>query len=125
ADFGAGHMLFTFGLWKNRWSGGAGTGFARWRWSGGALERARASPASGGAVERISESVGHSAREFAFLRTVQAQHRTLMGMLRVADRDMVFVLPPSVDEWLPKDHLARFVVDAVGALDLRRVEGEY
>jgi len=48
-----------------------------------------------------------------------------MGMFRAPDRDTVFLLPPSVDEWLPKDHLARFVVDAVGALDLTMVEGEY
>jgi len=26
------------------------------------------------------------------------------------NRDTAYLLPPSVDEWLPKDHLARFVV---------------
>jgi transposase len=36
------------------------------------------------------------------------------------DRDQPFLLPPSLDDWLPKDHLARFVVDAVGVLDLSR-----
>ena len=27
------------------------------------------------------------------------------------DRDTAYLLPPSVQEWLPKDHLARYVVD--------------
>jgi len=35
-----------------------------------------------------------------------------------ADRDTPFLLPPSVQEWLPKDHLARFVVDMVAQLDV-------
>jgi transposase len=34
------------------------------------------------------------------------------------DRDQPFLMPPSLDEWLPNDHLARFVVDVVGVLDL-------
>jgi hypothetical protein len=27
------------------------------------------------------------------------------------DRDTDYLLPPSVQEWLPKSHLARYVVD--------------
>lgn len=34
------------------------------------------------------------------------------------DRDQPYLMPPSLDEWLPEDHLARFVVDVVGVLDL-------
>ena len=34
------------------------------------------------------------------------------------DRDTAYLLPPSVQEWLPKDHLARYVVDVVEALDV-------
>jgi transposase len=34
------------------------------------------------------------------------------------DRDQPFLMPPSLDDWLPRDHLARFVVDVVGVLDL-------
>jgi transposase len=33
-------------------------------------------------------------------------------------RDQQFLLPPSLDEWLPQDHLARFVVSMVERLDL-------
>src|SRR3954451_6579995 len=34
------------------------------------------------------------------------------------DRDQVFLLPPSVDEWLPADHFARFVIAIVEEIDL-------
>ena len=34
------------------------------------------------------------------------------------NRDTGYLLPPSVADWLPKDHLARFVVDIVDQLDL-------
>lgn len=34
-------------------------------------------------------------------------------------------MPPSVDEWLPQRHLARFVVEAVEGLDLRAMTGSY
>ena len=41
------------------------------------------------------------------------------------DRDTQFLFPPSVQEWLPKDHLARFVVDVVEQLDLSGLEESY
>jgi transposase len=34
------------------------------------------------------------------------------------DRDQELLLPPSLREWLPEDHLAWFVIDAVDELDL-------
>jgi transposase len=34
------------------------------------------------------------------------------------DREQELLLPPSLREWLPEDHLAWFVIDAVGELDL-------
>ena len=34
------------------------------------------------------------------------------------DRDQEFLLPPSPREWLPEDHLAWFVIEAVEAFDL-------
>src|SRR5512145_1302986 len=37
---------------------------------------------------------------------------------RGGDRSQQFLLPPSLDEWLPQDHLARFVVGVVDQLDL-------
>src|SRR3954464_12884805 len=41
------------------------------------------------------------------------------------DRDTGFLMPPSVDEWLPEKHLARFVVEVIAGLDLRAMLGSY
>ncbi len=41
-----------------------------------------------------------------------------MSNFRQVDRETGFLLPPSVDEWLPERHLARFVVEVVDQLDL-------
>jgi transposase len=48
-----------------------------------------------------------------------------MSNFRPIDRDTGFLLSPSVDEWLPDRHLARFVVEVVGGLDLRLMTGSY
>lgn len=42
-----------------------------------------------------------------------------------ADRDTPFLMPPSVQEWLPEDHLARFVVDVVHKLNISNLEKSY
>jgi hypothetical protein len=36
-----------------------------------------------------------------------------MSNLRPINRDTAFLLPPSVDEWLPQRHLARFAVEVI------------
>ncbi len=41
------------------------------------------------------------------------------------DRDTAYLLPPSVDEWLPDDHLARFVVEVIEQLDLSELTRQY
>jgi hypothetical protein len=42
-----------------------------------------------------------------------------MGQRFVAcDREQSFLMPPGVREWLPANHLAWFVIDAVGEMDL-------
>src|SRR5215218_1698808 len=41
------------------------------------------------------------------------------------DRHPVLLLPPSLREWLPDDHLAWFVIDAVDRLDLSAFYGGY
>jgi len=45
--------------------------------------------------------------------------------LLLIDRDTGFLMPPSVDEWLPERHLARFVVEVIAGLDLRAMTGSY
>ena len=41
------------------------------------------------------------------------------------DREQPFLLPPDVREWLPEDHLAWFVIDAVGVMDLAAFYAAY
>jgi len=48
-----------------------------------------------------------------------------MSNFRPVDRDTGFLMPPSVDQWLPQKHLARFVVDVIASLDLRAMIGSY
>ena len=48
-----------------------------------------------------------------------------MSNFRPVDRQSLFLLPPSVDEWLPQRHLARFVVEVIEQLDLRALVGAY
>lgn len=48
-----------------------------------------------------------------------------MSRFRPIDRDTDFLLPPSVQEWLPEGHLARYVVEVVEGLDLSVLERAY
>ena len=48
-----------------------------------------------------------------------------MSNFREFDRETRFLLPPSVDEWLPETHLARFVVEVIERLDLSTMVGSY
>lgn len=48
-----------------------------------------------------------------------------MSNFRQVDRETAFLLPPSVDEWLPERHLARFVVEVVERLDLSALVKAY
>jgi transposase len=41
------------------------------------------------------------------------------------DREQGFLLPPSLKEWLPEDHLAWFVIDAVEEMDLSAFLADY
>jgi transposase len=48
-----------------------------------------------------------------------------MSNFRTIDRQTGYLLPPSVDKWLPEKHLARFVVEVIDELDLRAMSGDY
>jgi len=58
-------------------------------------------------------------------RTPLAPDIPRMSNFRLIDRDTGFLMPPSVDEWLPERHLARFVVEVIAGLDLRAMTGRY
>ena len=48
-----------------------------------------------------------------------------MSNFRPSDRLTGYLMPPSVDEWLPPRHLARFVVEVVDGLDLTGMSKAY
>jgi transposase len=48
-----------------------------------------------------------------------------MSNFRTIDRETKYLLPPSVDEWLPEKHLARFIGEVIDGLDLSRMIGAY
>lgn len=65
---------------------------------------------------------GRAGRE----ETVWGRPAALDKTFRAFDPHQVLLLPPSLDDWLPEDHLARFVADLVDeVLDLSRVLAEY
>ncbi len=41
------------------------------------------------------------------------------------DRQQSFLMPPDARDWLPEDHLAWFVIDAVGEINLDRFYAAY
>jgi len=48
-----------------------------------------------------------------------------MAHFIVADRKTDYLLPPSLDDWLNQDHLARFIVDVIDQLDLSKLIQQY
>jgi transposase len=44
---------------------------------------------------------------------------------RPYDPDQMLLMPPALGDWVPEDHLARFVRDVVEALDLSAIEDTY
>ncbi|MEX2374856.1 MAG: IS1182 family transposase [Dehalococcoidia bacterium] len=46
-----------------------------------------------------------------------------MVNMRAVERDQQFLMPPSVSDWLPENHLAWFIVDLVAELDLTGLYG--
>lgn len=48
-----------------------------------------------------------------------------MSHFIVADRKTDYLLPPSLEDWLNEDHLARFVVEVIDHLDLSNLTRQY
>lgn len=48
-----------------------------------------------------------------------------MNRFILADRNTAYLLPPSLSDWLPEDHLARFVAEVVSQLDLTELTSQY
>jgi transposase len=58
-------------------------------------------------------------------RNPQEVEMTMEPRFKDCDRDTLFLMPPSVDDWVPENHLARFVVDIVARLDLSPIQNAY
>jgi transposase len=48
-----------------------------------------------------------------------------MSNFRPIDRQTPYLLPPSLEDWLPQRHLARFVAEVIDGLDLSAMSGAY
>jgi transposase len=48
-----------------------------------------------------------------------------MSNFRAIDRKTRYLLPPSLDEWMPEKHLARFIGEVIDELDLGRMSRAY
>jgi transposase len=48
-----------------------------------------------------------------------------MSNFIIADRKTDYLLPPSLEDWLNEDHLARFVVEVIDQLDLSKLTSQY
>jgi transposase len=48
-----------------------------------------------------------------------------MARFRPIDRDNVYLFPPSVQDWLPQTHLARYIANVIESLDLSEIERAY
>jgi transposase len=44
---------------------------------------------------------------------------------RPYEPDQLMLLPPALSDWMPENHLARFVSDMVDGLDLSAIEDTY
>jgi transposase len=48
-----------------------------------------------------------------------------MSNFIVAERKTDYLLPPSIDDWLNEDHLARFIVEVIDQLDVSKLTRQY
>ena len=48
-----------------------------------------------------------------------------MSHFIIADRKTAYLLPPSLEDWLNEDHLARFIVEVIDQLDLSNLTRQY
>jgi transposase len=68
-----------------------------------------------------TEAVAQTPAPSGLLKTIWGMAQNFIG----CDREQAFLLPPSLREWLPEDHLAWFVIDAVAGLDLGEFYADY
>jgi hypothetical protein len=83
--------------------------------------RALASRSNGRSVSLSREAVSQTPG-------LSGGFKKLLGMAQnfiECDREQLLLMSPSLREWLPEDHLAWFVIDAVGDMDLSAFHARY
>lgn len=58
-------------------------------------------------------------------RAWSVDNAAMAKTFRPYEPDQLLLMPPSLADWVPEDHLARFVSDVVDTLDLRAIEDTY
>ena len=48
-----------------------------------------------------------------------------MSRFIISNRKTDYLMPPSVEDWLNQDHLARFIVEVIDGLDLSNLVRHY
>jgi len=48
-----------------------------------------------------------------------------MSHFEPCDRHQLYLLPPSIDEWLPENHMTRFIIEVIDQLNLTRLTSRY
>jgi hypothetical protein len=51
--------------------------------------------------------------------------KLMMNRFIIADRETDYLLPPSASDWLPENHLARFIAEVVAHLYLTEITNQY
>src|SRR2546425_7297087 len=58
-------------------------------------------------------------------RAPSVDNAVMAKTFRPYDPDQLLLMPPALADWVPEDHLARFVSDVVDTLDLAAIEESY
>jgi transposase len=66
-----------------------------------------------------------SAREIHHLNRSDGEEWAVAYNILTRERDQLYLALPSMADWLPEDHLAWFVLDAVGEMDLSAFYADY
>ena len=61
----------------------------------------------------------------AGLENLREGNESMSDTFRQVDRKTLYLMPPSMNDWLPEGHLARFIIEIVGQLNLTAIKSAY